>query len=315
MAIPTGRSTGVVINGLFLSTSKPTANQKGLLVNNKFFIPFAESSGGTSAEYYKCASVDTSAKTWSGYKAVLNNGIYMFESNVTSGLTYTSVTPVVGSIYSADALVQIAYMAGNIPTQGLIFYASLAEDSTAETGQDVTTYGNISWGIISGIPCATFTNNSYLKYSFSEISGNEPSTLSAWLNSKTDPDTLRVPYQCGVEFTGTRNNDTIRQIGVVSDNYLGGGWYGSELGSSIKAYNTGWHNVVITYDYPTGKLYVDGVFQSSGTFYLNTTTGYLSIGADVNGDTPFSGGIASCRVYDRALNEEEILALSKEFYI
>ena len=39
------RSPGVVIDGLFLSTSKPTANQKGLLVNNKFFIPFAESSG------------------------------------------------------------------------------------------------------------------------------------------------------------------------------------------------------------------------------------------------------------------------------
>lgn len=41
----TSGGTGVVINGLFLSTSKPTANQKGLLVNNKFFIPFAESSG------------------------------------------------------------------------------------------------------------------------------------------------------------------------------------------------------------------------------------------------------------------------------
>ena len=41
----TSGGTGVVIDGLFLSTSKPTANQKGLLVNNKFFIPFAESSG------------------------------------------------------------------------------------------------------------------------------------------------------------------------------------------------------------------------------------------------------------------------------
>ena len=39
------RSPGVVINGLFLSTSKPTAGDKGLLINNKFFIPFAESSG------------------------------------------------------------------------------------------------------------------------------------------------------------------------------------------------------------------------------------------------------------------------------
>ena len=41
----TSGGTGVVIDGLFLSTSKPKAGDKGLLVNNKFFIPFAESSG------------------------------------------------------------------------------------------------------------------------------------------------------------------------------------------------------------------------------------------------------------------------------
>lgn len=47
------------------------------------------------------------AKTWSGYKAVFDStaGTWSFESNVTEGLTYTSVTPVVGGIYSADALV------------------------------------------------------------------------------------------------------------------------------------------------------------------------------------------------------------------
>ena len=41
------RSPGVVIDGLFLSTSKPKDGDKGLLVNNKFFIPFAESSGSS----------------------------------------------------------------------------------------------------------------------------------------------------------------------------------------------------------------------------------------------------------------------------
>ena len=41
----TSGGTGVVIDGLFLSTSKPKDGDKGLLVNNKFFIPFAESSG------------------------------------------------------------------------------------------------------------------------------------------------------------------------------------------------------------------------------------------------------------------------------
>lgn len=65
-----------------------------------------------SAEYYKCASVDTSAKTWSGYKAVFDStaGTWSFESDVTEGLTYTSVTPIVGGIYSADALVNVAFL-------------------------------------------------------------------------------------------------------------------------------------------------------------------------------------------------------------
>ena len=77
-----------------------------------------ESGGGTSAEYYKCASVDTSAKTWSGYKAVFDSGTgtWSFESGVTAGLTYTSVTPVVGGIYSPDALVIVSLLYTGTPT-------------------------------------------------------------------------------------------------------------------------------------------------------------------------------------------------------
>ena len=85
-------------------------------------------SGGTSAEYYKCASVDVSAKTWSGCKAVFDStaGTWSFESDVTEGLTYTSVTPIVGSIYSADALVTVAsvYM-GYYPTSAPVNPASV----------------------------------------------------------------------------------------------------------------------------------------------------------------------------------------------
>ena len=62
--------------------------------------------------YYKCASVDTEAKTWSGYKAVFDSGTgtWSFEDTVTDGLTYTSVTPTVGGIYSSDALVNVAFL-------------------------------------------------------------------------------------------------------------------------------------------------------------------------------------------------------------
>lgn len=76
------------------------------------------SSGGTSAVYYKCASVDTEAKTWSGYKAVFDStaGTWSFESDVTEGLAYTSVTPIVGGIYSADALVIVSLLYTGTPT-------------------------------------------------------------------------------------------------------------------------------------------------------------------------------------------------------
>lgn len=54
-------------------------------------------------------------KTWDGYKAVLTDGIYDFETESTTGLTYgTSYIPIVGGIYSADALVQVSGLFDNI---------------------------------------------------------------------------------------------------------------------------------------------------------------------------------------------------------
>ena len=102
-------TTGIILNGLFLSSVKPKLGQKGLLLDNKYFLPLVEGSG--SAEYYRCASVDTSTKTWTGYKAVLNDGIYTFESTVTSGLTYSQgKEPQVGYIYTNDASIGIRYL-------------------------------------------------------------------------------------------------------------------------------------------------------------------------------------------------------------
>lgn len=60
----------------------------------------------------------TGAKTWSGYKAVFDStaGTWSFESGVTDGLAYTSVTPIVGGIYSADALVIVSLLYTGTPT-------------------------------------------------------------------------------------------------------------------------------------------------------------------------------------------------------
>ena len=68
--------------------------------------------GGASGgmEIYKCASVDTSAKTWTGYKAVLTDGVYSFEETLTTGLSYFGGMEVKkGLVYSQDAKLRCPY--------------------------------------------------------------------------------------------------------------------------------------------------------------------------------------------------------------
>lgn len=50
---------------------------------------------------------EVGVKKWSGRKAVLINGSYEYDSDSTSDLEYTSVTPVVGRIYNGNALASI----------------------------------------------------------------------------------------------------------------------------------------------------------------------------------------------------------------
>ena len=65
-------------------------------------------SSGSGSAVYKCAFVDTTAKTWTGYKALLTDGVYTFEETLTTGLTYgTAYTPAAGNIYDAEATLEV----------------------------------------------------------------------------------------------------------------------------------------------------------------------------------------------------------------
>lgn len=48
------------------------------------------------------------SKTWSGRKAVLNKGVYSFQSDSTDGLTYNILKPSIGSFYFRDASAQVS---------------------------------------------------------------------------------------------------------------------------------------------------------------------------------------------------------------
>ena len=79
---------------------------------------------------------------WSGYKAVFDStaGTWSFESDATEGLAYTSVTPIVGGIYSADALVTVSMLYdGTVTLPGCVFYAELKDNTTElKSGQTLT---------------------------------------------------------------------------------------------------------------------------------------------------------------------------------
>lgn len=93
----------------------------GSLADNATFYQCADAvgslSGGTSVEYYKCASVDTSAKTWSGYKAVWGDNGYTISDDLTEGLVYSGMTPQVGMIYDSTCSVRVAVLYSSLAVE------------------------------------------------------------------------------------------------------------------------------------------------------------------------------------------------------
>lgn len=102
-----------VVDGLGNTTATETADDPWDITN------WHNADGGdVSCTFSDVSSASTGSKTWSGYKAVFDSGTgtWSFESDATEGLTYTNVTPIVGGIYSADALVIVSLLYTGTPT-------------------------------------------------------------------------------------------------------------------------------------------------------------------------------------------------------
>lgn len=134
-------TTAQKLNAILASKSAISGaiEAKGVTVGNTALSGYASligqiQSGGGTSNYYKCASVNTSNSTWTGNRAILNNGVYTLESAVTSGLSYTSLKPKVGWIYDTNALVQGHYLNGVIPS-GAVFYNELSSSSGWEVSE------------------------------------------------------------------------------------------------------------------------------------------------------------------------------------
>ena len=305
-------SNSVVKSGSALIFSEDGENLVAKLPDGTF-----KEIGGGSAEYYKCASVNTSSHTWTGYKAVMTDGIYTFESTVTQGLAYTSTTPKVGKIYSADALVQVAYMAGNIPESGLVFYAPLTSNkSTAETGQELTYNSTGFFSVVEGIPCMRVSSTEYITiYDISNIpTGSSVRTYSLW--AKTEETTNRFSmFGYGASLT---NAFIMLKLHLPNQFVLN--YFGSSDFVRTLSIGSGWHHYCLTYDQTTVRLFFDGSLVKEEVIPLETNLNYnpyLKIGTipEPHSYNEVTGYIAGVRVYNRNLGEVEIAALYNEFEV
>lgn len=274
-----------------------------------------------SVDFYKCTYVSSdSSMTWRGIKAVLNEGIYSFESNSTEGLFYTSIKPEVDGIYTTDALAVIKrlYMGGYEPPSGAIFYASLqASNSKAETGQALTKQGSsFSYQTYKGVPCVLLSNDSYMTVTsgLSQLpGGSSPFTVSAWCCLPSKAQTYgSFPFgygytdnEVGFWFSGQAEGSTNK---LNIDFHNSGGFF------TGVTYDTGtWYHCCCVWDGTKVRSYINGVAGNSASKTVNMNKQIITIGVRGDMNYKWNGYLAGCRIYKRALTADEITVLASQF--
>jgi hypothetical protein len=104
----------------------------------------------------------------------------------------------------------------------------------------------------------------------------------------------------GTEFFIGKNSGNTN-IGVQDGNYSGNFVQGSN------AWDGNYHQIVYTYNNGTGKIYLDGVLKSTGTFTKCNTAEQITVGRESEGSGYwFLGDIARACAYSRELTADEI---------
>lgn len=249
-----------------------------------------------SMEFFKCASVNATDKTWAGFKAVLVEGVYAFEEVATPGLTYgVAFIPAVGGIYNADATIAISGMwQGRDPS--LLFYAALTSAATtAETGQTLTASGNVQYTSKSGKMCAYFNGGS--DKLTAQVEGfpvsEKPITMAGWF-------LFTAPYDSLDKLLAYGDYQAIMEYDGALRWQYGSDFYDDSFQQNYAAEDENWHHVAVTADGSKLYIYIDGTLATSkdGTIESDGAS-QLIIGTG-------SGAARDVYVYNRCLSAAEV---------
>lgn len=286
----TGRAIAYVQDGVVKSaiTGSPIAN--------------ADVGGGGSAEYYKCTAVDTANKTWTGYLAVLTDGVYAFEATATTGLTYgTAYTPKPDGIYNADATVQITNLwQGSTLDIGLVFDLPMTEIvSTALTGQALTFGSDITLKTYNGKTGYYMFSTDGITFPADDLSVEDYTIAISMARMHTDQLQTAIGY-------GSRSESTTALIGIINGDQLFFGGYNLEICGSPQTQGEWYHSVVVK----SGTIltiYCNGVVDTAGNVTKSLVQGIGYIGRNSENGEKWHGYLADAKIWNRALTADEVL--------
>jgi len=131
-----------------------------------------------------------------------------------------------------------------------------------------------------------------------------PITIEAWIKKnivdRRDDITLKIT---GYNF-GAHNAAYNYHLFIQAQD-SGGTWRGAYSNANAVT-DTNWHHVVVSYERPAAKFYVDGQPWGTGTrdYDVISSNGYFYISPDAG--NPFNGLIDGVRIYSTALPATEI---------
>ena len=163
------RSPGVVIGELFLSTSKPKAGDKGLLVNGKFFIPFAKNSEGDSGD---TSAFESDAMAIIGTPVESGEEVTLSETTnyAISGTQNVVLTPITFDIAASDgSTITYAVTDGTLPDGVTLTDGMISGTPTVSGNSEVritATSGNASLEIVLSFSIQSAAEIEYLDSSY-----------------------------------------------------------------------------------------------------------------------------------------------------
>lgn len=225
--------------------------------------------------------------------------VYEKSTTITEGLSWTFVKPKVGKSYTEDALVQVTLYTGSIDIEGQVLYEPLQDTIGTFTSDFTPTFQTVE-----GIKCCYIPYSSRL-YSTEKLPvGSGAFSISFWMKPSTTPSEMwsliigdNSSYNGGIRFRYYENS--IRFDSISSD-----------LGSIEDVTVTDWNFFTIIYTGTSIQVYINGVSKlNTPISSFDLSSGY-AIG---HTDNSLDGYVASFRVFNRVLDEDDINTLYGEF--